>query len=342
VELGGDSLSYVEASVRLGRLLGDVPAGWAAMSALELASAPSHPRRGLEVVDTSLVLRALAIVLVVGSHTDLWVVPGGAHTLLVLAGLSLARFQLSVDGVRERVRRIGRTLRAVAVPSVLVMGVEAALRGTYDWTTVVGLNNLLGADRWTDQWRMWFVEALCWGLVAVAAVLAVPLVARWERRQPYAVPLALVAASLVARWASIGWSADNPERYSIPYVWTFLLLGWLVGRSTTARLRLLTAAVAVLAVVGFFGDPVREGVVLGAVLLLLLTPQVRVPARLLGVLGVLAASSLWVYLLHWEVYPPVEEVNRPLALLVSFAVGVPAWWAWSRAGRAWSTRRHTA
>ena len=135
-------------------------------------------------------------------------------------------------------------------------------------------------------------------------------------------------------------TADNPERYSIPYAWTFLLLGWLVGRSTTARLRLLTAAVATLATVGFFGDHLREGVVIGAVLLLLLAPQVRVPARLLGILGVLAASSLWVYLLHWEVYPPVEEVSEPLALLVSFGVGVPAWWAWTRTGRAFSGRRH--
>jgi hypothetical protein len=343
VDLGGDSLSYVEAGVRLGRLLGDVPAGWAELSAAALArgeTSTAEPATGWAVVDTSLVLRAVAIVLVVGSHTDLWALPGGAHTLLALVGLSLVRFHLPATEVRERLRRIGRTLRAVAVPSVLVMGVDAATRGTYDWTTVVGLNNLLGADRWTDQWRMWFVEAICWGLVAVMAVLAVPAVARWERRSPYSLPLALVGLSLVVRWGSIGWTADNPERYSIPYTWTFLLLGWLVGRSVTARQRLLTAAVATLSTVGFFGDHVREGVVLGALLLVLVLPQVRVPSRLLGVLGVLAASSLWVYLLHWEVYPPVEEVSEPLALLVSFAVGIPAWWAWTRAGRALSRRHH--
>ena len=94
-----------------------------------------------------------------------------------------------------------------------------------------------------------------------------------------------------------------------------------------------------MATVGFFGDPVREGVVLGALVLLMLVPQVRLPARLLGAVGVLAASSLWVYLLHWEVYPPVEEVSEPLALVVSFAVGIPAWWAWTRAARSLSARR---
>ena len=343
VDLGGDSLSYVEASVRLGRLVEDVPAGWASLSCDELARGgrESHPSAG-HVVDTSLVLRAVAIVLIVGSHTDLWAVPGGAHTLLVLAGLSLVRFHLPAPGTRERLRRIARTVRAIAVPSVLVMGADAALRGTYDWTTVAGLNNLLGSDHWTDQWRMWFVEAICWGLVAIAALLAVPAVGRLERRHPYAVPLALVGATLVARWASIGWTADNPQRYSLPYVWTFLLLGWLVGRSTTTRLRLTTAAVTVLATWGFFGDHLREGVVVGAVVLLLVAPQVRLPARLVGLVGVLAASSLWVYLLHWEVYPPIEERSEPLALLASFAVGIPAWWAWTRAGRALSGRRHSS
>ena len=148
--------------------------------------------------------------------------------------------------------------------------------------------------------------------------------------------LLLVALSLVVRWTSIGWTADNPERYSIPYAWTFLLLGWLVGRSVTHRQRALTAAVTALATIGFFGDHVREAVVLGALLLVLVLPQVRVPSRLLGGVGVLAASSLWVYLLHWEVYPPVEEVSEPLALLASFGVGIPAWWAWTRAGRALS------
>jgi hypothetical protein len=76
-----------------------------------------------------------------------------------------------------------------------------------------------------------------------------------------------------------------------------------------------------------------------AIALLLVAPQVRVPSALLGVVGVLAASSLWVYLLHWEVYPPIEEVSEPLALVASFGVGIPAWWAWTRAGRLLSARR---
>lgn len=57
------------------------------------------------------------------------------------------------------------------------------------------------------------------------------------------------------------------------------------------------------------------------------------PARVVPAVGVVAASSLWVYLVHWEIYPPVEEVSEPLAFAVSFASGIAAWWAWTRGGR---------
>ncbi len=44
--------------------------------------------------------------MVVLTHTDVWMIPGGAHILLVVAGFNLARFTLRVAGRRERIRRI--------------------------------------------------------------------------------------------------------------------------------------------------------------------------------------------------------------------------------------------
>ena len=95
--LGGDSLSYVESSMRLERRLGRLPVGLAG---------PDHPatspRRGRPGpvrspwvrLDTGIVLRAVAIVMIVGSHTNLFVLFGGAHVLLAVAGANFARFHL--------------------------------------------------------------------------------------------------------------------------------------------------------------------------------------------------------------------------------------------------------
>ncbi len=358
VALRGDSLSFVEANVRLVELFDEVPPDWPQLSARQLAAsvagrvepsprrAPSDRLRRWRTwprVDASLVLRAVAIVLVVGSHTDVWMVPGGAHTLLALLGFSLVRFHLhsppTEDPSPSRSARVGSMLVKIIVPAFLVTSTVAVLRGTYDVTTIAGLNNLLGADQWTDQWRLWFIEAIAWGLLLVTVVLRVPLFDRWERRGPYLTPLTLLVLTLVLRWAWIGWEADNPQRYSLPFVWSFLLLGWLAARSTTTPLRIVTTALAALATVGFFGDPVREGVVLGALVVMVWVPQVRLPRRLVPALGVVAASSLWVYLVHWEVYPPVEEVSEPLALAVSFASGIAAWWGWTALTRRSRTLR---
>jgi hypothetical protein len=47
--------------------------------------------------------------------------------------------------------------------------------------------------------------------------------------------------------------------------------------------------------------------------------------------GVLAAASMWIYLVHWQVYPHLEYRNPPLATLLSLVAGVVAWRLWSYA-----------
>ena len=50
----------------------------------------------------------------------------------------------------------------------------------------------------------------------------------------------------------------------------------------------------------------------------------RLPAAAAYVTGLVAASSLWIYLLHWRVYPWFEVQWPLLATLLSLAVGVVA------------------
>ncbi len=81
VDLGGNSLSYVTMSVRLERALGHLPADWQRLSLRELEGIAQAPtRRWGTTLETSVALRAVAIVLVVGSHAELFTAVGrGAH-----------------------------------------------------------------------------------------------------------------------------------------------------------------------------------------------------------------------------------------------------------------------
>ena len=197
--LGGDSLSYVELSVRLSELRLELPHDWHTRPIRELVAAPER-RRGRGVrLEMSIVLRAVAIMLVLGTHANLFVVPGGAHLLLAVCGYNFVRFQLAAESPRARARSGLRSLAHLVVPSVIWIGAVAVVLRTYDLSTVLMLNGALGSDSWTVQWQFWFLEAIVWTQVGALALLSVPIVHRAWRRSPYVFALAFTLAALATR-----------------------------------------------------------------------------------------------------------------------------------------------
>jgi hypothetical protein len=58
-------------------------------------------------------------------------------------------------------------------------------------------------------------------------------------------------------------------------------------------------------------------------------PVSRIPATLVPVVHVLAASSLYIYVIHWQVLEHLWGSPVP-AFAASLAVGVAYWWVWSK------------
>ena len=328
--LGGDSLSFVEVSTRLEALLGRLPRRWPEMTIAELTdlAAPArHP--GWRLLETPALLRALAIVAIVGTHTEWFDAPGGAHVLLALMGYNLARFQLAGGSGPERVGRMLRSLRELVVPCVLWIGGVALVTGKYDWSTVLFLNNAVGSDHWNDQWQFWFLEAAVLAMLAVTALVAVPLLHRLDAARPWTSALLVTGVALAYRWATMGVEAGPMERYTAPLVLWCIALGAVVARAHRRSQRVVASLLVVVATYGFFGDPSRELTVIGALLALVWLRGVRLPAPAARAVGVLASASLFVYLTHWVVYPPLDADHDVLAALLSLAVGVAVWAAYT-------------
>jgi acyl-CoA synthetase (AMP-forming)/AMP-acid ligase II len=348
VTLRGDSLSYVELSIRLGDLLGGLPRNWQNRSARDLVPLPRsavEPTRSARLLrgtrlETSVLLRAVSIVLIVATHANVLTVMGGAHVMLGVAGFNLARFQLSDLPRTQRLRSLGRAARQVAVPSMVWIGAVAATVGMYDLSTVLLLNQALGSDTWTTQWQFWFLDALVWGFLGVAAIVAVPALDRLERRSPFGFAGVVVAVTLATRYALVGVHAGPSERYALPVVLWCLALGWWAARATSTGRRLLVSLVVVCALPGFFGEPVRELLVAAGLLALLWLPALTVPRPVARLVGVLASASLFVYLTHWQVYPHLEVDHPYLATAASFAVGVVVWRTHAVLGALVSTTVH--
>ncbi|SFN90772.1 AMP-binding protein [Mycetocola miduiensis] len=360
--LGGDSLSYIEVSLALEAVLGRLPRDWPALTARELAATAveeadakpttadpdtstdgpaavaSWPIRslftGVVRLETPAVLRAIAIVLIVGTHADLFVVKGGAHLLLAVAGYNLARFQLASVPGRSRPLLLMHSAAQLAVPAVLWIGSVALLTGQYHLSTTALINNLVPGDgRWNEQWQFWFLEAVLWTIVGLAVVFAVRAVDRIERRSPFGFAMVAFTIALVARFAIAGAHPEYVERYMGPVVVWLIALGWLIARADTTARRVVVSVMAVASSVGFFGDPVREAVVVIGVLALIWVPTVRLPRWMVPAVVALAGASMFIYLTHWQVYPPFEQTAPWLGTLLSLATGVIVWRVYTRGSR---------
>ncbi|NGO47610.1 AMP-binding protein [Streptomyces ureilyticus] len=367
VSLGGDSLSYVEMSLRLEEALGGLPTDWHTKPIRELralaapvperagagaggvpaagaakrparwngwpstrtrgpespqTSRPSRSWRTRRTLETGVALRAVGIVLIVASHIPFFSLQGGAHVLIGVAGFNFARFHLTGAERRARLRHLWRGIARVALPSVAWIAGAVALTGLYDPANALLLNSLLDQGTERHEWHYWFVEALVYILVVLAVLMAVPLLDRLERRYAFGVPLALLAVGMIGRYDLPDLA---PARFHLgPTVvfWLFAL-GWAAARATTVRQRSLLTAVLLLALPGLFNDqPLRTTLVVAGLTLLIWMPTLPSLGPLNRIAGILASSSLYIYLTHFQVYPHVPDDFPLLALFASLAVGI--------------------
>ncbi|CAH0320519.1 Phenyloxazoline synthase MbtB [Microbacterium sp. Bi128] len=324
VSLGGDSLSYVAASVRLEQALGHLPRDWHVTPVRDLEprprTAPGRKRRRFFApVETSIVLRAVGIVLIVSTHVGLFSWQGAAHVLMAVAGYNFARFQLSGKRIPRLRRQLSSSARII-VPSMAFIAVAYLITDNYSPANIVLLNAVLGPEGVSTQWHFWFIEVLVYLLVGSVALLAVPWADRAERRFPLLFPLALTGVGLLTRYELV-----NPGvPHTAPALWLFAL-GWAIARSRTVAQRCLVSVIAAVTVPGFFENPGREATLLAGILLLIWLPSIPVPQVLRRLMVVLASASLYAYLVHWVVYPPLAGISPALAVAGSLAAGVAYW-----------------
>jgi acyl-CoA synthetase (AMP-forming)/AMP-acid ligase II len=346
VDLGGNSLTYVTMTVRLERKIGQLPGDWPNMSIRQLESITKPARRSwLATLETSVALRAAAIVLIVGSHAELFELWGGAHILLGVAGYNFGRFCLTPVSRNERVRHLGSTIAWIAVPSVLWVVVALLLTDHYTWTNLLLANKFLGPHDSMTAGRLWFVEVLVWILVVLALVFWLPLMDRLERRLPFTTAVAFLTIGLALRYDVLGMNLGRDAWFTMLAFW-FFAVGWAASKASTTLQRVTVTVALIVALHGYFGSTLREVMVMAGLVLLIWVPTIRCPSALTVAVGVIAEASLYTYLVHYQVYAmfdgqPAVGVTASLAVgvLLTFVVTVLRRWLHGRFG---SIRSHAS
>ena len=321
VDLGGNSLSYVTMTVRLEKELGQLPSDWQNMSIRQLESISKPPRRSwLATLETSVALRAVAIVLIVGSHAELFELWGGAHILLGVAGYNFGRFCLTPVPRNDRVRHLGSTIAWIAVPAMLWVMIALLLTRDYTWTNLLLANKFLGPHDSMTAGRLWFVEVLVWTLVALALVFWLPFMDRLERRLPFTIAVVFLVIGLALRYDILGMNLGRDAWFTVLAFW-FFALGWAASKVTTTVQRVAVSVALVVALHGYFDTTLREVTVMAGLLLLIWVPTIRCPSALSVAAGVLAEASLYTYLVHYQVYASFDG-HPGLGVLASLGVGI--------------------
>ena len=304
-ELGGDSFNHVMASLRLTRLLGELPPDWHHRPVRDLAVLADQRRRSRPVrraltqrVETTVLLRGVAVITICGSHVGLFRLAGGAHILLAVAGFLFARYVLTARETADRVRRTSRTVIGIAVPALVVAAGMVFVSRSIHWSNLALVHWLV---RPRDINIFWFVEALLMLSVLTTAVLALPLVRSAYAADPWRAAMAALVVLLVPRYLVLA-LIEGPVR-GLPgtVAWLFVA-GIVMAVADTGRRRVITAVIAVAATIGFFPVWERNLTILLGLLLLALLPTVPVPGLLVRPLGVLAAASLHIYLIQFQVF----------------------------------------
>lgn len=341
VELGGNSLTYVTMSVRLERALGRLPTEWQRKTLRELAAAPAPKPRWWQLwgstLETSVALRAVAIVLIVGSHADLFNMWGGAHILLGVAGYNFGRFCLTPLPRAVRVQHLRDTIAWIALPSIVWVAAALVITDDYHLSNLLLANKFLGPHDSMTAGRLWFIDVLVWTLVALALLFWLPAMDRAERRYPFGLAMAFLAVGLALRYDVLGLELGRDAWFTMLAFW-FFAVGWAAAKAGTAVQRAVVTFVLAIGLHGYFGNTLRELLVLTGLALLIWLPAVRCPSGAALVAGVVAEASLYVYLTHYQVYPLFGE-HRLAGVLASLVVGVALTAVVAQARHWWRERR---
>jgi len=209
------------------------------------------------------------------------------------------------------------------------------LVGGYSVGSLFLVNNYFGSEwRRDGRWQFWYFEAFVQIMVVSAALLALPPVRRLDRRFPFGVPLGLLLVALLLRFEVVAWGGSYNHVFRPHMIVWFFLIGWAAQRAHDTTRRLVLSAAVVASVPGFFHFGQREATVIGGLLLLIWVAAIPLPRPVNRIIGSIAAASMYIFLFHWRIWPPLDRpVVKEAAFVLTVAAGIAAWWLVERAAR---------
>lgn len=328
--LGGDSLRYIQFSLSFEQRFGQLPDNWSTLSAAELQNSLATTRKSSwRRLESTTLTRTFFMTCIVALHTNAFVYSpnwGAAYFLILLAGYSVARFQLPEIIRTGSVRTLWGTIKHVAIPTVLAVALLQIATQRFEIMPLLLISNYLD-PREMKGFLLYFVEFYVQLLALAAVLFSVPKVRDAFKTQPMTSALVLLmAAAALNQTIDFFWDTTyNFHRTPWNYAWAFAL-GVVLASATDLRSRLLALVAVIVAVLCKWGVTSAAFYVAGGSVLVLFVRAFIVPAPIKVLVAEIAAASLFIYINHYVMISVVRKVygfERPwIALIVSIVAGV--------------------
>ncbi len=336
--LGGDSLRYIRFSIEFERRFGFSPAQWETQPVAELQRrvdeqrSPGAARTSWRLLESSTLLRAIAIFVIIARHAEAFSYSrhfAAGFLLYALGGYALGRFQLPEVLRKGSVRTILGTIVVVAIPTLLLTVPTQIMTHTFEPLQYVLLSNFVdpAAPSRASGVPFYFAEIYV-QLFAIAALLfSSARVRGYFSRQPFASAVALgFIAEALRLGIGVFWDTNYLFQRVPQYFAGAFALGLAIALARTQQEKLI--AVLLLALYSFPRWGLEWSTLLfgGGLLLVLYVQTLKVPAFVKSVVAEVAAASIFIYLIHFQMISVVRRIVGPgqhwLTLLATLAAGI--------------------
>ena len=187
----------------------------------------------VSAVETPVFLRALGIYLVIVSHYGLGMFEGNP-VLMVVSGLSFAKFQLRTIAKERSILPVVRFSWRIALPAIIDTITRQVAHHSFDLKSLFLIDNLLEPHPFGAHESPYYIDMLIQCLLIASIPLAVPAIRRFAVAKPlqYGM-LGLLASwlvSILVRYSSTGPTSGPPCRSRICGCWR-----WDGARRTAPR-----------------------------------------------------------------------------------------------------------
>lgn len=347
VEMGGDSLSYINISFLIEKHIGYLPKSWEYIPFIELSlietqftktDKKSFSEIFLLKVPHTILLRAIGIIFIVLSHAGIFL-GSGTSTLFIISGISIARFQLPEVINNRTLIPIFKFIAKYGIPASLWQLMRSIFVKKYLWFPDLVLSGTFWQNPNGGYYTFWFLDVLTASILIFCILALIISSSNYAAKtilkkieSYFLISLIVLLFGVVAYFIQTEtnlWNGELGNTSVGPFRWFWMIpFGSAIYFAKSKEQKTLMSFIAVLIVLIFtlispdnlssYSTFTFDYFFIVSVLILIWLEQLYIPKFLHKTITIIAANSLFIYIVN-------HAVITILMPKLTYSLGFPAW-----------------